>query len=54
MKLTMKKHKDGFYVWNKKICLNVPDRFMKKDPFQETFRFLHLLGFEMEREEEEK
>ena len=54
MKLTMKKHKDGFYIGNKEKYINVPDRFMKKDPFQETFRFLHLLGFEMEREEDEK
>jgi len=53
MKLTMKKHPHGFYIWNKTITVNVPERFMKNDPFQETFRFLYLLGFEMEREPDE-
>lgn len=53
MKLTMQKHKDGFYISNKKTCINVPERFMRKDPFKETVRFLHLLGFELETKKEE-
>lgn len=53
MKLTMQKHKDGFYIGNEKTCVNVPKRFMRKDPFGETVRFLHLLGFELEIRNEE-
>lgn len=54
MKLTLQKHPDGFYIGNEKIMLNVPERFMFRDPFQETIRFLHLLGFELEIKEEKK
>ena len=48
MKITMQKHKDGFWIGNEGTWLNVPKRSMRKDPFQETIRFLHLLGVELE------
>lgn len=48
MKLKLEKHEHGFYISNKKWLINVPKRFMVKDPFQETIRFLHLLGFDLE------
>jgi len=48
VKLKLEQHRHGFYISNEKILVNVPERFMFRDPFQEVIRFLHLLGFELE------